>query len=103
MLTIQYGAVLLSKFKTISVNHLNNNYKILVTGAAGFIGYHLVMLLIRNQYDVVGIDNLNNYYDVNLKYNRLRDCGIEYSYHTQIKSSSSKYPNPKCLLDRIYN
>ena len=45
--------------------------KILVTGSAGFIGFHLVKKLLDNGYDVIGIDNLNNYYDVNLKKARL--------------------------------
>jgi UDP-glucuronate 4-epimerase len=45
--------------------------KVLVTGAAGFIGFHLSQRLIRNGFQVVGIDNLNDYYDVNLKKARL--------------------------------
>jgi UDP-glucuronate 4-epimerase len=45
--------------------------KILVTGAAGFIGYHLAKNLIKNNFNVVGIDNLNSYYDINLKNKRL--------------------------------
>ena len=46
----------------------STEFNILVTGAAGFIGYHLIKLLLQNQFNIVGIDNLNNYYDVNLKY-----------------------------------
>ena len=45
--------------------------KILVTGAAGFIGYHTSLLLLARGYPVVGLDNLNNYYDVSLKKARL--------------------------------
>ncbi len=45
--------------------------KILVTGAAGFIGFHLSKKLLEDGWNVTGIDNLNNYYDVNLKQSRL--------------------------------
>jgi len=44
---------------------------VLVTGAAGFIGYHLAKRLLEDGYTVTGIDNLNSYYDVNLKTDRL--------------------------------
>lgn len=44
---------------------------ILVTGAAGFIGFHLSKRLLEDGYQVIGIDNLNDYYDVNLKKDRL--------------------------------
>jgi len=52
--------------------------KILITGTAGFIGFHLVknILATHTGADIVGIDNINDYYDVNLKYARLDDCGI---------------------------
>jgi UDP-glucuronate 4-epimerase len=50
--------------------------KILVTGAAGFIGYHLIKTLIKRDFDVIGIDNINDYYDVNLKFSRLEQLGI---------------------------
>jgi UDP-glucuronate 4-epimerase len=45
--------------------------KILVTGAAGFIGMHTSLRLLYEGYHVVGIDNLNSYYDLSLKYHRL--------------------------------
>jgi UDP-glucuronate 4-epimerase len=48
--------------------------KILVTGAAGFIGAHLSEALCKKGYDVVGIDNLNNYYDPSLKEARINNC-----------------------------
>ncbi len=50
--------------------------KVLVTGAAGFIGSRLVFELAKRGYDVVGVDNINDYYDVRFKYGRLRECGI---------------------------
>ena len=50
--------------------------KILVTGSAGFIGFHLAKRLIEKGINVVGIDNINDYYDVNLKYDRLNELGI---------------------------
>jgi len=53
--------------------------KVLVTGAAGFIGHHLSKLLVKSNYSVVGIDNINDYYDQNLKLARLQDLGIDIS------------------------
>ena len=47
--------------------------KILLTGAAGFIGYHLSLKLIDAGFNVFGIDNMNDYYDVNLKSDRLKN------------------------------
>ena len=44
---------------------------VLVTGAGGFIGFHLTQKLCKLGYSVTGLDNLNNYYDVNLKLSRL--------------------------------
>ena len=51
--------------------------KILVTGTAGFIGFHLTKRLVNNGYDVVGLDSINDYYDINLKYSRLEYLGLE--------------------------
>jgi len=50
---------------------------ILVTGAAGFIGFHLAETLLKFGFKVYGIDNLNAYYDVRLKLDRLKELGIE--------------------------
>ena len=48
----------------------------LITGAAGFIGFHLSKRLLEEGYDVVGLDNINDYYSVDLKYERLESLGI---------------------------
>ncbi|MDL5512652.1 NAD-dependent epimerase [Arenibacter sp. M-2] len=50
--------------------------KILVTGAAGFIGFHVSQVLISKGHKVVGLDNINNYYDIEIKYARLEVLGI---------------------------
>ena len=49
--------------------------KILITGCAGFIGYHLSKYLIKN-INVIGVDNINNYYDTKLKKDRLKNLFI---------------------------
>ncbi|MHC9089708.1 NAD-dependent epimerase [Tenacibaculum sp. IMCC1] len=68
--------------------------KILVTGAAGFIGFHLSQKLLELGHTVVGIDNINDYYDVNLKYARLKELGVERKsaevYYKEITSSTSE-------------
>ena len=51
--------------------------KILVTGAAGFIGSYVCKYLLSRGGEVVGLDNINSYYDINLKYGRLLTLGIE--------------------------
>ena len=68
--------------------------KILITGSAGFIGFHLAKRLVQDGHDVVGLDNLNNYYDVKLKLDRLQDAGIEsqkIAYNEPVVSN--KHPN----------
>jgi UDP-glucuronate 4-epimerase len=66
---------------------------ILVTGAAGFIGYSLLEKLLEDNWDIVGLDNINDYYDVNLKYDRLNQLGIERNkieYGIPVKSTRDK-------------
>lgn len=67
--------------------------KILVTGTAGFIGFHLANKLLELGMDVVGIDNINDYYTTALKYARLQEAGITdeaQSWHRKV--TSTKYP-----------
>ena len=51
--------------------------RILVTGAAGFIGFHLCRALLTKGYRVVGLDSINDYYSTDLKYDRLKELGIK--------------------------
>ena len=68
--------------------------KILVTGTAGFIGFHLAKKLLERGDEVVGLDNINDYYDVNLKYARLAELGIkkdDIKENELTQSSNSKH------------
>ena len=68
--------------------------KILITGTAGFIGFHLAKKLLERGDVVVGIDNINDYYDINLKYTRLAETGISREAEQWYKKvQSTKYPN----------
>lgn len=58
--------------------------KILVTGAAGFIGFHICERLLKEGYFVVGLDNINGYYDINLKMARLNELGIKTVYENKL-------------------
>ncbi len=51
--------------------------KVLVTGVAGFIGFHIAQRLLSSGHEVVGLDNINDYYDVELKYGRLAELGLQ--------------------------
>ncbi len=51
--------------------------KVLITGTAGFIGFHLAKRLLNEGHEVIGIDSINDYYDVSLKYARLNETGID--------------------------
>ncbi len=62
--------------------------KILVTGSAGFIGYHLCQKLLLQDHEVVGLDNINGYYDINLKMARLAQLGIKDVFENKISKSN---------------
>ncbi len=64
--------------------------KILITGVAGFIGFYLSEYLANRGDEIIGLDNINDYYDVSIKYGRLKSLGIEKSdieYNKLILSS----------------
>lgn len=78
--------------------------KVFVTGSAGFIGYHLVEILLKNDFEVVSIDNMNDYYDVNLKFARIKNLGINQDDLILNKSTvSSKFSNHKFYYGDIAN
>jgi UDP-glucuronate 4-epimerase len=66
--------------------------KILVTGTAGFIGFHLANKLVELGIEVIGIDNINDYYSTDLKYARLAEAGISdeaKNWHKKVSSSKN--------------
>lgn len=73
--------------------------KILITGAAGFIGYHLLKRLVTNKENqIIGLDNINDYYDLRVKYGRLDNCGIHIQNIKHNKLiQSTKYSNYKFI------
>jgi UDP-glucuronate 4-epimerase len=76
---------------------LTNKKKVLITGASGFIGFHLSLALVNKGIDVVALDNLNDYYSVNLKKSRLgilKDNNVTF-YQTDITNFNNL---KKCLL-----
>ena len=78
--------------------------KILVTGTAGFIGYHLAKKLLELGHEVIGYDNINDYYDVSLKYARLNELGIK---QEEVKENllvqSSTYAKHKFIKSNLEN
>ena len=73
---------------------MSSSKKVLITGAAGFIGFHLTQKVVNLGYSVTGIDNLNNYYDVSLKHARLNILKTlqNFSFH-EIDLSNAKEIN----------
>ena len=81
---------------------------ILVTGSAGFIGFHLCKRLIKSKESLICIDNFNDYYDVNLKNSRISHLKklsedmehiIGYrTYHSNLKSPQIKSKDKTCCV-----
>jgi UDP-glucuronate 4-epimerase len=69
--------------------------KILVTGAAGFIGFHTCLKLVNQGHDVYGIDNINDYYDPKLKFDRLTELGFNENksklFNKEVQSTKFKH------------
>jgi UDP-glucuronate 4-epimerase len=85
--------------------------KILITGVAGFIGYHLAKKLVKNKhYEIIGLDIINDYYDLRVKYGRLDDCGIAIqNIKHNVLIQSTNYDNYKfikcdlCEQQKLYD
>ncbi|MCM4154012.1 NAD-dependent epimerase [Arenibacter sp. N53] len=76
--------------------------KILITGAAGFIGFFVSKKLTEKGHEVIGLDNINDYYDVNLKYSRLQELGISKEEAECFnKICTSKQPNNSFKFIRL--
>lgn len=82
--------------------------KVLITGAAGFIGFHLVERLLKEQFQIIGLDSINDYYDVQLKFNRLATQGVHpdrdvNSTHASSAIESDLHPNYKFYRIQLEN
>ncbi len=85
-------------YLTLIFKPITSNMKILVTGTAGFIGFHLANRLLSEGHEITGLDNINDYYDVNLKFARLNEAGInkeDIAYNRYV--TSQKYPSCKFI------
>jgi len=65
------------------------NLKLFVTGAAGFVGHYIVNRLLKDGHDIIGLDQINAYYNPQLKLDRLKEQGLESPSFSTAKSSLS--------------
>ncbi len=88
---------------------MKNFNNILVTGAAGFIGFHVCISLLEKGFNVIGVDNINDYYDTNLKFSRLKILGlvgnnkIKYGSIIQGKKYDKRFKFVKLDINDIEN
>ena len=75
--------------------------KILVTGAAGFIGFHTCLKLVNQGHDVYGVDNINNYYDSKLKFDRLKELCFDESKSKLFKNEAQSTKFKHLRFSRI--
>ncbi len=77
---------------SLKTQFMQDSKKILITGSAGFIGFHLVTRLLSEGYIIIGLDSINSYYDISLKTARLRELGIIISNDDVASNSESDKP-----------
>ncbi len=85
---------------------MKSNKRILITGVAGFIGYHLATRLLKEGWQIFGIDNINDYYDVNLKLDRLKQLKKyqdDGSFHFSKMDISNRDSIDKLFADNAFN
>ncbi len=75
--------------------------KVLVTGAAGFIGFYVSKVLLGKGHTVIGLDNVNDYYDINLKFSRLNELGITKEKAEVFNKISTSETDPNFLFIRM--